>query len=48
MTTVKVAIAGGQSIVSAITKDGAEDLNLVAGDRVTALVKSTEVSIAVD
>jgi molybdate transport system regulatory protein len=48
MTTVKVAIAGGQSLVAAITKDGAQDLNLAEGDSITALMKSTEVSIAVD
>jgi molybdate transport system regulatory protein len=48
MTTVKIAIAGGQSLVAAITKDGAQDLNLAEGDSITALMKSTEVSIAVD
>jgi molybdate transport system regulatory protein len=48
MTTVKVTIAGGQTVTAAITKDGAEDLELSVGDKVTALVKSTEVSIAVD
>lgn len=48
MTTVKVTIAGGQTVTAAITKDGAEDLELSVGDNVTALVKSTEVGIAVD
>jgi molybdate transport system regulatory protein len=48
MTTVKVTIAGGQTLTAAITKDGAEDLDLSVGDAVTALIKSTEVSIAVD
>jgi molybdate transport system regulatory protein len=48
MTTVKVTIAGGQTVTAAITKDGAEDLELSVGDEVTALVKSTEVSIAVE
>lgn len=48
MTTVKVTIAGGQTVTAAITKDGAEDLDLSVGDEVTALIKSTEVSIAVE
>jgi molybdate transport system regulatory protein len=47
MTTVKITIAGGQTLTAAITKDAAEDLTLAGGDSVTALVKSTEVSIAV-
>lgn len=46
MTTVKVEIAGGATITSAITKDAAEDLGLAAGDDVTVLVKATEVAIA--
>lgn len=48
MTTVKMTIAGGQIVTAAITKDGAEDLDLSVGDAVTALVKSTDVSIAVE
>jgi molybdate transport system regulatory protein len=48
MTTVKVTVAGGQTVTAAITKDGAEDLRLSVGDKVTALIKSTEVGIAVD
>jgi molybdate transport system regulatory protein len=47
MTTVKVAIAGGAALTAVITKDGSEDLSLSAGDEVTALVKSTEISIAI-
>jgi len=46
MTTVKIAVAGGGTLTAAITKDAAEDLGLVEGADVTALVKSTEVSIA--
>ena len=46
MTTVKAAIAGGDKLTAAITKDAAEDLQLAAGDAVTLLVKSTEVSLA--
>jgi molybdate transport system regulatory protein len=47
MTTVKVDIGGGDVLTAAITKDAAEDLDLSQGQAVTALVKSTEVSIAV-
>lgn len=36
---------GDNQIVSAITKDAAEDLALKAGDKVTVLVKSTSVMI---
>jgi molybdopterin-binding protein len=36
---------GDNVIVSAITKDAAEDLALKAGDKVTVLVKSTSVMI---
>lgn len=47
MTTVKISITGGQQLTAAITRDAAQDLNLAEGVPVTALVKSTEVSIAV-
>ncbi|HKT00747.1 MAG TPA: TOBE domain-containing protein [Rugosimonospora sp.] len=46
MTSVKVDIGGGDILTAAITKESAEDLKLVEGDPVTALVKSTEVSVA--
>jgi len=36
---------GDNQIVSAITRDAAEDLALKAGDKVTVLVKSTSVMI---
>jgi molybdopterin-binding protein len=39
---------GGLEIVSAITRGSAEHLGLKAGDRVTAVIKSTEVMIAKD
>jgi molybdate transport system regulatory protein len=48
MTTVRVAIAGGQTVTAAITKDAAEDLDLGVGGAVTVLVKATDASIAVD
>ena len=40
-----VVQAGNNQIVAAITKDAVEDLDLKAGDIVTALVKSTSVMI---
>ncbi|GAB1646459.1 TOBE domain-containing protein [Krasilnikovia sp. MM14-A1259] len=46
MTTVKITLDGGEALTAAITRDGAEDLDLADGTQVTALVKSTEVSIA--
>lgn len=46
MTTVKLTVAGGDVLTAAITRDGAEELKLAAGQSVTALVKSTEVSLA--
>ena len=48
MTIVKVALDGGQSITSSITKEAAEELGLEVGSRVTVLVKSTEVMLGVD
>ncbi len=36
---------GGQEVVSAITRSSAERLNLQAGDRVTVIIKSTEVML---
>ena len=48
MTIVKIALDGGQTITSSITKEAAEELGLKVGSRVTALVKSTEVMLGVD
>lgn len=36
---------GDTQVVSAITKDAAEDLALKVGDKVTALIKSTSVMV---
>ncbi len=45
---VKVKLDGGdQTITSSITKEAAEELGLKPGVRVTALIKSSEVSIGV-
>ena len=40
-----VVTAGGLDLVSVITRTSAEQLGLKAGDRVTAVIKSTEVLI---
>jgi len=45
MATVKIAVEGGE-LTAAITKDAVADLGLTVGTRVTALIKSTEVSLA--
>ena len=48
MTEVVVEIEGGHEIVSAITAESARRLGLEPGKRVIALIKSTEVLLAVD
>ncbi len=45
MAEVVITLDGGQELVSAITKNSAERLQLKAGDAITALVKATEVMI---
>lgn len=49
MAIVKVAIDGTELVVtSAVTKEAVQDLGLVEGSKVYALVKSTEVQLGVD
>ena len=48
MSTVVIRLAGGQQVVSAITKDSAESLALAEGDAVKAVIKATEVIIGKD
>jgi molybdate transport system regulatory protein len=48
ITTVKVELRGGDVVTSAITREAAEDLGLGEGSAVTVLVKSTDVSLAID
>jgi molybdate transport system regulatory protein len=47
MATVKVRLDGGQNLTAAVTLEAVEDLGLAPGAKVRALVKSTEVSLAV-
>lgn len=46
MSTVKIILAGGGDLTSAITREAVQDLGLTEGSVVTALVKATEVSLA--
>ncbi len=44
---VKIEIAGGNIITSTITNEAADDLNLSVGQEVSAIVKASDVLIAV-
>lgn len=48
MATVVIRLPGGEELVSAITTDSAESLELREGDAVTAIIKSTEVIVGKD
>ncbi|MBV8972129.1 MAG: TOBE domain-containing protein [Sphingomonadaceae bacterium] len=43
--TVKVDIGGGTIVTSSITNDAVADLGLAVGDRVTVIVKASDVLI---
>lgn len=45
MAAVKVSVEGGE-LTASITRDAVADLGLASGSAVTALIKSTEVSLA--
>ncbi|MGC3954743.1 MAG: TOBE domain-containing protein [Propionicimonas sp.] len=49
MAVVKIAVDGTDLVVTAaVTRDAVEDLGLVVGSPAYALVKATEVQLAVD
>ena len=48
MSEVVVALDGGQEVVAAITAESARSLSLAAGSKVVAIIKSTEVMVAVE
>lgn len=48
MAVLKLTLSGGEQMVSSITNDAVDDLGLKTGSRVTVLIKSTEVALAVD
>ncbi|WOX55386.1 MULTISPECIES: TOBE domain-containing protein [unclassified Methanoculleus] len=45
---VVIALSGGGEIVSVITKKSVESLGLTVGKKVYAVIKSTEVMVAID
>jgi molybdopterin-binding protein len=47
-TEVVIAVAGGNEIVSSITTTSAEHLKLKEGSKVYAVVKASEVMVAID
>ena len=49
MAVIKVALDGGaQTITASITREAIQDLGLAEGTPVTVLVKSTDVTLAVE
>lgn len=48
IAVVKIRLDGGQTITSSITREAAADLELAEGSAVTALVKSSDVALAVE
>lgn len=48
MAAVKVTTDGGHPMTASITREAVEDLGLAPGSKVTVLVKSTEVMLAVE
>lgn len=47
-TEVTIELPGGVEVVSIITKDSAERLGLVTGKEVYAVIKASDVMVAVD
>jgi molybdopterin-binding protein len=47
MAEVTIDLGNGQEIVSAVTRDSVERLGFQVGSRVVAIVKATEVMVAV-
>jgi len=45
---VRVDIGGGQIVTSSITNEAVDELGMKAGDHVTAVIKASDVMIAVD
>jgi molybdopterin-binding protein len=48
MTIVTIDLDGGQQVTSSVTRQAVEELGLASGSPVTAVIKSTEVMLAVD
>jgi molybdate transport system regulatory protein len=47
-TTVKIRLAGGDTITASITKEAAEELALTEGNAVTAIIKASDVLVATE
>jgi len=45
---IRVDIGGGQIMTSSITNESVDDLGLKSGDKVTVVIKASDVMIAVD
>lgn len=45
---ISIDIGDGKTVVSSITRDSAERLGVVVGKEVTAVIKASDVMIAVD
>ena len=48
MAEVSIELPDGQEVVSAITRNSVESMNIKEGDKVYAVIKSTEVMIGKD
>lgn len=48
MAVVKVALEGGDTVTSSITREAAEDLGLETGKAVVVLIKSTDIGLGVE
>jgi molybdopterin-binding protein len=48
MAIVTVDLDGGQQVTASITKRSVEELGLVIGAAVTAIIKSTEIMIGIE
>jgi molybdate transport system regulatory protein len=47
-TTVKIRLAGGDTVTASITREAAEELALTDGSAVTAIIKASDVLVATD
>jgi molybdate transport system regulatory protein len=48
MSTLKIQLADGSTLTSVVTRESTEDLELTTGQAVTAMIRSTDVAVAVD
>jgi molybdopterin-binding protein len=47
-TIVKIDLGGGQQVTSSVTKEAVSELGLAVGTRVIAVIKSSDVIVAVE